>query len=328
MDGRKRDHLRICASERVEAGSTGFSGVRLAHMASPEISLDDVDTRTKLLGKRLALPLIFEAMTGGTEEAGRINKALARVAQKRGVGMGVGSQRAAIEDPSLEDTYRVRDVAPDILLIGNLGAVQLNRGYGLAECERAVEMIGADALALHFNALQEAVQPGGDTDFRRLVAKVNRVAGRLSVPVVAKEVGSGIDLATAKRLKVAAYDVAGSGGTSWSLVESYRNAGAMGAVGVAYADWGIPTADAVRALSKLKAPVIASGGIRTGLDAAKAVALGAEAAGVALPVLRAYYAGGERAVEEWVDRFEAEYRTAVYVTGAKNNRGLRGRLAR
>jgi len=326
MDERKRDHLRICANERVEAGSTGFSAIRLSHKTSPEIRLDDVDTRTKLLGKRLALPLIFEAMTGGTEEALRINRTLAKVAQKKGVGMGVGSQRAAIENPLLEETYSVRDVAPDILLIGNLGAVQLNRGYGLAECERAVEMIGADALALHFNALQEAVQPEGDTDFRGLIAKVNKVAGKLSVPVVAKEVGCGIDYATAKRLKVAAFDVAGSGGTSWSLVESYRNSGDMGAVGVTYAEWGIPTADAVRSLSKLKTPIIASGGIRTGLDAAKAVALGAEAAGVALPILRAYYAGGEKAVGEWVDRFEAEYRTAVYVTGAKNNRGLRGKV--
>jgi isopentenyl-diphosphate Delta-isomerase len=326
MKQRKTDHLRICAEEDVEAGDPGFSSVRLAHKAAPEVNLADTDTSAAFLGKTLGFPLIFEAITGGTPEAKLINKAVAKVAQAYGFGMGVGSQRAAIEDTSLEDTYIVRDVAPDILLIGNLGAVQLNYGYDVTECRRAVAMIGADALALHLNPLQEAVQPEGNTSFKGIIAKINDVAAGLDAPVIAKEVGCGIDYETAKRLKVAAFDAAGSGGTSWSLVESKRNGGLMGSIGVSYAGWGTPTAQLIPELARLKKPLIASGGVRSGLDAAKAIALGADVAGVALPVLRAYHSGGEKALKAYAERFIAEFKTAMYLTGSATVADLRGKV--
>ncbi len=323
MKSRKTDHLRICVEEDVEAGDPGFELIRLRSLSSPEADLDSVDTSTEFLGKKLDFPLIFEAITGGTPEAGEINKGLASVAQEYGVGMGVGSQRAAIEDSSLEDTFKVRDVAPDILLIGNLGAVQLNNGYGLEECEKAVEMIDADALALHFNALQEAVQPEGDTNFKGTVAAVNKIAGKLKASVIAKEVGCGLDYDTASRLKVDAYDCGGSGGTSWSLVESYRSE-LMKDVGVTYASWGLSTVESVMELAKLGKPLIASGGVRTGLDAAKCIALGADVVGVALPVLRAYVSG-EDTLKKYLDRFIREFRAAMYLTGSGTLKDLKGK---
>jgi isopentenyl-diphosphate Delta-isomerase len=326
MSKRKQDHLRICAKEDVEAGDAGFDLVRLKHRASPEIDLADINTETRFLGKTLAFPLIFEAITGGTPEAAKVNRTLARVAQDYGLGMGVGSQRAAIENPSLSSTYVVRDVAPDILLIGNLGAVQLNYGYGIKECKKAVEMIDADALALHLNPLQEAIQPEGNTNFRGVIGKINKVARELDAPVIVKEVGCGIDMETARRLKVAAIDVGGMGGTSWSLVESHRNSDTMGAVGITYSTWGIPTLECIVNLSKTKTPLISSGGIRSGLDAAKAVALGADVAGVALPLLRAYYAGRENAIREYVDKFIAEFKCAMYLTGSTEIKQLRKRV--
>ncbi|MBD3388060.1 MAG: type 2 isopentenyl-diphosphate Delta-isomerase [Candidatus Altiarchaeales archaeon] len=325
VKGRKKDHLRICMEEDVEAGYAGFDLVRLDHRASPEISLSEVKTSTRFLGKRLDFPLIFEAITGGTGEARKVNKALARVAQEYGLGMGVGSQRAALENPRLATTYKVRDAAPDILLIGNLGAVQLNCGYGLEDCRKAVEMIDADALALHLNPLQEVIQPEGDTDFRGLTGKINAVASKMDVPVIVKEVGSGLDLKTARKLKVAALDCGGLGGTSWSLVESHRTNGKMKSVGVTYADWGTPTAESIAELSRVKKPLIASGGVRNGLDAAKCIALGADVVGAALPVLRAYGSGGEKAVREYVELFIAEFRTAMFLTGSKNVKKLKGK---
>lgn len=328
MRKRKSDHLRICTEEDVEVGDPGFDMVRLRQRSSPEMALKEADTSVKFLGKTLDFPLIIEAITGGTPEAARINKALAAVAQEYGLGFGVGSQRAAIENPKLAKTFFVRDVAKDTLVIGNLGAVQLNYGYGLDECEKAVEMIGADALALHLNPLQEAVQPEGDTDFRGLIAKVNSVSKRLSVPVIAKEVGCGLDAATARKLQVAAYDAGGAGGTSWSLVESFRNGDRMGEVGVTFAGFGTPTVDCVVELAKLGKPLIGSGGVRTGLDAAKCIALGADVAGVALPVLRAYYAGGRKAVASYVEQFMSEFRVAMYLTGSKTVGKLRGRADR
>jgi isopentenyl-diphosphate Delta-isomerase len=325
MKKRKQDHLRICSEEDVEAGDAGFNLIRLNHRASPEIDLADISTEVSFLGKKLAVPLIFEAITGGTPESSKVNRTLAKIAQDYSLGMGVGSQRAAIENPRLESTYVVRDVAADILLIANLGAVQLNYGYGIRECRKAVDMIGADALALHLNPLQEVIQPEGNTNFTGIIEKINKIASELDAPLIVKEVGCGIDLETAKKLKVAAIDVAGMGGTSWSLVESYRNHDTMGSVGVTYSTWGTPTVECLLNLSKTKTPIIASGGIRNGLDAAKAVALGADVAGVALPLLRAYSNGGEKAVRNYVERFIAEFRTAMYLTGCRTVRQLQNR---
>ena len=327
---RKSEHLRISLEEDVRFRSltTGLEKYRFVHRALPEISRDEIELATTLLGKELRAPLLISSMTGGTEEAAEINRNLARAAQAYGLGMGVGSQRAALEEPSLAYTYRVRDVAPDILLLANLGAVQLNYGYGIVECRRAVEMIGADALILHLNPLQEALQPEGNTDFAGLLAKIEALCRSLEVPVVVKEVGWGISEEVARLLAeagVAAIDVAGAGGTSWSEVEM-RRAGSESARRIAesFADWGIPTAESVQ-MARRGAPrttIIASGGIRTGVDVAKAIALGADAAGMASPLLKPATVSAE-AVGERIREVLEELRTAMFCVGARSIQELR-----
>jgi len=323
---RKLDHLRICIEEKVEAGKTGFEGISLIHKALPEIDFDAIDTSVKFLGKDLKYPIIFEAMTGGVSEASQINRDVASVAQEYGIGFGVGSQRAAIEDPSLESTFQVRDVAPDILLIANLGAVQLNYGYSLKECAKAVDMIGADALAFHLNPLQEVVQTEGNRNFSDLTRKINDIAKDLNKPVIAKETGCGISYDTAKTLNVAALDVAGCGGTSWSLVESLRSEGKTEYIGKTFSEWGIPTAESIKEAVKTGKPVIASGGVRTGIDAAKSLALGAGCIGMALPVLTAWAADGKKGVKDFLDAFIYELKICMFLTGARNVSELKGRI--
>jgi isopentenyl-diphosphate delta-isomerase len=274
-----------------------------------------------LFGKRLAAPFFISSMTGGTPEASEINHRLAEAAQVAGIGMGIGSQRAAIEDPLLEDTYRVRHLAPDILLLANLGAIQLNYGYGLDECRRAVEMIEADALILHVNALQEALQPEGETRFGGLLSKIDAVCRALEVPVVVKEVGWGISEQTARQLAdagVAAIDVAGAGGSSWSQVEMYRAAtDCQRQVAAAFVDWGIPTAESLlmarRGAPDL--PILASGGIRDGIEMAKAVALGATACGVAGAFLHAANESSA-AVADLIAVLVTQLRVAMFAAGA------------
>ena len=326
INDRKLDHIRICGEKNVEAGRTGFEEIRLIHKALPELDFEDIDLGIRFLGKKLNYPVIIEAMTGGAQEAKSINRDVASVAQELGIGFGVGSQRAAIEDSLLEDTFKVRDVAPDILLIANLGAVQLNYGYGLAECKKAVEMIGADALALHLNPLQEVIQPEGDRNFSNLTDKINDVAARLKTPVIVKETGCGVSYDVSKKLvKVSAIDVSGAGGTSWSLVESHRKEGLTKELGESFADWGIPTAEAIIENSKLRKPIIASGGVRNGIDAAKAIALGADCVGLALPILKAYQAGGKHNVKLFLEKFTYELKTAMFLTGCANIKELKGR---
>lgn len=322
---RKADHIRINLEEDVQFPNltTGFERYRLVHQALPELDLDAVDTSVSLLGKRLRVPLLISSMTGGTPAAAAINRNLAQAAQARGVAMGLGSQRAGLEQAETAYTFRVRDVAPDILLFANLGAVQLNRGYGVEHCRRAVEMIGADALILHLNPLQEALQADGDRDWRGLLGKIEAVCRGLDVPVVVKEVGWGISEKVARWLAeagVAAIDVAGAGGTSWSAVESHRAAtDTLRRLALAFADWGIPTAEALvqarRGAANL--PLIASGGMRTGIDAAKALALGASAVGIASPFLKAAVESSE-AVVAAIDQFAAELRVAMFCAGAGN----------
>lgn len=322
---RKADHIRINLEEDVQFPNltTGFERYRLVHQALPELDLTAVDTGVELLGKRLRVPLLISSMTGGTAAAAIINRNLAQAAQARGVAMGLGSQRAGLEQVETAYTFRVRDVAPDILLLANLGAVQLNRGYGLEHCRRAVEMIAADALILHLNPLQEALQADGDWDWRGLLNKIAAVCRGLEVPVVVKEVGWGISEKVARWLAdagVAAIDVAGAGGTSWSAVESHRAATeARRRLALAFADWGIPTAEALlqarRGAPGL--PLIASGGMRTGLDAAKALALGAAAVGIASPFLKAAAESAE-AVVAGIDHFAAELQIAMFCAGAGN----------
>lgn len=327
---RKDEHLRICLEEDVSSSgiTTGFEHYRLVHCALPELNLADVDLRTQFLGKTLQAPVLISPMTGGTARARRINRNLARAAQALGIAMGVGSQRAALEDPHQIATYQVRDVAPDILLFANLGAVQLNYGYGLDECRRAVEMIGADALMLHLNPLQEALQPDGNTNFAGLLDKIAAICHGLEVPVVVKEVGWGISAAVAKQLAevgVAAIDVAGAGGTSWSAVESYRSEDSLQLrVTEQFSHWGIPTAEAIQQVRQAlpDLPLIASGGIRTGPEAAVALALGADLVGLAYPLLN-LATTSTQAVQFRLEVLITSLRIALFAAGCRDVAALK-----
>ncbi|MHB0876527.1 MAG: type 2 isopentenyl-diphosphate Delta-isomerase [Anaerolineae bacterium] len=320
---RKAEHLRVCLEQDVQGQgvTAGFERVRLVHQALPELRLSDVDTSATLAGKRLRSPLVVSAMTGGTAEAEDINLNLAAAAQHLGLAMVVGSQRPAIEDPALRRTYQVRSVAPDILLFANLGAVQLGAGYGLDECRRAVDMIGADGLVLHLNPLQECLQAGGDSDFRRLAEHIATVAASLGLPVMVKEVGWGMSERAALLLREAGVpivDVAGAGGTSWSEVEGRRAEDeATRRVAAAFLDWGIPTCDAILNVRRVspETVVVASGGVRTGVDVAKAIALGATAAGLALPLLAPAYESAE-AVAGRLGEVDRQLRIAMLCTGS------------
>ena len=320
---RKADHLRINLEEDVRAKGVdfGFERFRFEHQALPEIDLASVSTVTNLFGRELRAPLLISSMTGGVERGRVINRNLAIAAQQLGVAMGLGSQRLALEAAERETLFQVRDAAPDILLFANLGAAQLNYGYGVEECARAVTMVEADALILHLNPLQEAVQPEGTTNFAGLAARIAAVCRDLPVPVVIKEVGWGISETVARTLAdagVAAIDVAGAGGTSWSEVERHR-AGTERArrVAAAFASWGIGTAESVQAVRRGAPglPVFASGGIRDGIDVAKAVGMGATLAGLASPVLRAAVQSADAVVEE-LSVIVEELRIAMFCLGA------------
>jgi isopentenyl-diphosphate Delta-isomerase len=304
IDQRKADHIKINLEKDVRSAlTTGLEKYHFVHEALPELDLDQVDASLSLFGKRLAAPILISSMTGGTADAESINLRLAEAAQEMKIAMGVGSQRAAIENIDQAKTFQVRRAAPDILLFANLGAVQLNYGYGLEQCRLAVEMIEADALILHFNPLQEAVQDAGDTNFAGLAAKVEELCKTLEVPVIAKEVGWGISERTAKVLAdcgVAAIDVAGAGGTSWSQVEMYRAPDEFTReLAATFVGWGIPTAESILNVKKA-APgmtVFASGGIKDGLDIAKCIALGATLGGMAGQFLKAASISARGAVQ-------------------------------
>ncbi len=326
---RKADHLRINLEEDVRSAlSTGFERYRFVHQALPEMDLAQVDTRVRIFGRELQAPVLISSMTGGTAEAAVINRRLAAAAQRVGVAMGVGSQRAALEHPQLAPTFHVREVAPDILLLANLGAVQLNYGYTADHCRRAVEMIEADALILHLNPLQEALQPEGDTNFAGLLRKIEAVCRALEVPVVVKEVGWGISARAARLLAdagVAAIDVAGAGGTSWSQVEMHRAASPrQRRLAAAFAGWGIPTAASLRMVRAAvpEMPVFASGGLRTGIDLAKAIALGATLGGLAGALLPAAAASAQAATETLQDLIH-ELRVTMFAAGAADLHALR-----
>jgi isopentenyl-diphosphate delta-isomerase len=326
---RKADHIQINLEKDVASSlTTGMERLRFDNAALPELDLRAIDTGLTFLGRRLSAPLLISSMTGGTQAARRINLGLAQAAQHAGVAMGLGSLRAALEDPSLAETFQVRRTAPDILLLANLGAVQLNYGYGPEHCRRAVDLVEADALVLHLNALQEALQPEGDSDFSGLLAKIEQVCKALTVPVVAKEVGWGISAADARRLVqagVAAIDVAGAGGTSWSQVEMHRTADPQAArLAAAFVGWGIPTADAVRQvrLELPTIPLIASGGLRSGMDVAKGIALGADVGAMAGPFLKAA-AESPEAVGRAIGNVVAELRLVMFATGSGDLSALR-----
>lgn len=329
IERRKREHVELASGDTVSAGSgAGFDDVQLVHEALPETSVDAIDTSTELLGKRLRLPLVISAMTGGFAGGEQINSTLARAAERHGLAMGVGSQRAALAQPDLARTYSAaRDNAPNAFLIANIGVAQLvpqsdRPGLSPAEVEELVAMIRADALAVHLNAVQELVQPEGQADARGWLAAIESVARSSSVPVIAKETGAGISAKTAVRLRdagVAALDVGGRGGTSFAAIEAARaeqrsdQRGML--LGGLLASWGIPTLASVASACRAGLPVIATGGVRGGLDAAKAIAMGATAVGVARPLLQAALEG-DTALDEWIGNFRTGLVAAMYLTGS------------
>jgi isopentenyl-diphosphate delta-isomerase len=321
---RKKEHLEICLDTANVASHfrTGLDRYRFVHNALPELDIDEIDVAAAFLGKKLRAPILISSMTGGFDLARKVNRNLSVAAQELGLGMGVGSQRVAIEEPSVADSFKLRDRAPDILLLANLGAVQLNYGYTVDHCRQAVEMIGADGLILHLNVLQEAVQPEGNRNFKGLEGKIAEVCRQLEVPVVVKEVGSGISAQVAARLKqagVKAIDVAGSGGTSWYAVEARRAAKQGKPADTTFANWGIPTEEALisvrQAVPDLQ--IVASGGIRTGLDIAKCIALGADITAFGQPLLAAALESPEKVIE-FIRSVIYEIKVSMLCVGAKN----------
>ena len=329
---RKLDHIRITIDSDVEhpGKTTLLEHVELVHRALPETALSSIDTSVEFLGKQLGMPLMVTGITGGHPAAARINCVVARAAARLGIAMGVGSQRAAIEDPSLEQTFRIarecaREEGGDIVLVANLGAAQLVAGYSIEHVRKAIEMIDADAVAIHVNAAQEVFQPEGDVDFRDAIDLVAEIARELDKPVIVKETGHGLGYEVVYALRsrgIRLFDVSGAGGTSWVRVEYFR-AKIRGLQGLAeaaetFSSWGIPTAQAV-VETRWAAPdscIIASGGIRTGLDVAKVIALGADIAGLALPIMRAYTVADLDGVVGLIERIGMELRAALFLAGA------------
>lgn len=329
ISARKRDHLNaVCDDAKVERADSGFDRIRLQHRALPEIALAEIDTRCTFLGKTLALPLLISSMTGGDDALiYRINRNLALAAQACNIALGVGSQRIMFTNPPAKKSFRLREYAPDIVLLANLGAVQLNKGFGIEHCQQAIEITQADGLYLHLNPLQEAVQPEGDTDFSCLSRKITTVVRALPIPVLLKEVGSGLspaDIALGKTAGIRYFDLAGRGGTSWSRIEHHRRSDSRESIGLTFQDWGLTTIEALR-LARATHPdvhLIASGGIRNGIDMAKAIILGAEMCGIAAPFLRPAMQSAE-AVIAVIRQLEREYRTALFLLGCPNNEALR-----
>jgi isopentenyl-diphosphate delta-isomerase len=323
---RKKRHIEVCLDENVDYVrlTTGFERFTLPYRALPDTDLASIDTSTTLFGRDLAGPLLIGAMTGGTELAATVNRNLARAAGVLGIGLMLGSQRIMLEQPETSPSFEVRDVAPDILLVGNLGVAQLLEGYGSAELRQVVEHVSADALALHTNPLQEALQERGDTDFRGAARRLAEVVPTLGFPVLLKEVGHGISARVAKEAAaagVAAIDVAGAGGTSWAKVEQLVRYGEVRFPELA--EWGTPTVTALLE-TRLALPdmtLIASGGVRSGLDIAKAIAMGATACAVARPLLRPALESAE-AVVAVLERLLFELRVGMYCCGAQDLRAL------
>lgn len=320
LKARKRDHLELCIHGQVEfkEKTTLLEAVEFVHHALPQLSWEEVDTTTCFLNKRLRAPLIIPAMTGGLEVSGEINRALASVAEKLGIGIGLGSQRAMYEHPEFTSTYQVREVAPSALLLGNLGISQAKE-MDPEEVQALVDQVGADGICIHLNSLMELIQADGDRDFFLGLEALEGLVQNLRCPLVVKETGCGISREVALKLRgagVQVVDVAGAGGTSWAGIESLRSSGVGHELGKLYWDWGIPTAASLCEVRGLGLTTIASGGLRSGLDVAKAVALGASLGGMALPILRSYHAGGQKAVEEYLLYVLKGLRVAMLLTGS------------
>ncbi|MBK8941380.1 MAG: type 2 isopentenyl-diphosphate Delta-isomerase [Polyangiaceae bacterium] len=323
---RKQDHIDLCAKGDVgfHAKTTLLEEVDLVHDAVPELHVDEIDTSVTLFGKRLSAPIVIAAMTGGTERAREINLELAKIADEEGYGFGLGSQRAMLDASAGRDpTYDVRKIAPNVLLLGNIGAVQA-RQSGLAALEDLVARVRADALCVHLNPAMEIVQPGGDKDFGGIVDLLGEAAKSLSVPVIAKETGCGIGPLAAKKIAAAGVrhiDVSGAGGTSWVAVEMMRAKGDEKHLGTVLRDWGVPTAASVLVSAATRprfSTIIATGGVTGGVDIAKAIALGADAGGIARPVLQALTDGGPAGARAFLARVHREIRACMLLVGARN----------
>ncbi len=315
---RKLSHFDLCAHQDVEFRSktTLLEDVELVHQPLIETTLEEIDLSVTVLDKRLNYPVIITGMTGGAEEVGRFNREVAELAARMGIGFGVGSQRVMLRHPETKKTFQVRDVAPGVLLFGNIGIAQA-REMSAREVSRLAEEIGADAMCIHLNAAMEIIQEQGDHDFRGSLDAIRRLVNESTVPIIIKETGCGFARESGMKLAeagVAWVDVSGAGGTSWVGVETIRNR-ALRHLGEAFWDWGIPTAASVCELRLLDLNLIASGGIRTGLQAAKCLALGARVAGIALPVLRAYVSGGIAGLEVFLNAFCDELRVALMLCG-------------
>lgn len=318
---RKKDHLALCAGDNVgfREKTALFEQVDLVHCALPEMHADEVDSRVELLGKTLAAPVVISAMTGGTDEAAKINQDLAQVADELGLAIGLGSQRAMFERPNTAWTFEVRDRAPNVLLFGNLGLVQA-RKMTTAEIRTLCEQVGADALCIHLNPAMEIVQPGGDRDFSGGLDVFRRLRDELGIPVIAKETGCGLSRGVAQMIRstgIEHFDVSGAGGTSWVAVEAHRAAEDQRALADELWDWGIPTAASLLQLRGLGVKAIATGGLRTGSHVAKAVALGAVAGGLAAPVLKAHRAGGIDGAREFLRGVITTVRSIMLLTGSR-----------
>lgn len=326
---RKKDHLKIALSSESQIGVSGFENYRFVHNALPEINFDGIDLSTNFLGKKVSYPFFISCMTGGVANGKKVNRRLAAAAQKYGIAMGVGSQRAAIEHPELANLFKAREVAPDIPLMANVGLVQLNYGFGARQFQKCVDMIKANALVVHMNPIQEVIQPEGDRNFAKLLPKLKKVLPKLSVPVIAKEVGFGLSYDVAKRLYnagVRIFDTAGWGGTNWSFVEGQRRKSSE-KLGQLFSQWGIPTTESIKQVSefaktKKDITLIASGGIRNGIDIAKAIALGADLVGIAMPFAKAALESQE-SVEKLIERYALELKIAMFGVGAKNLKELK-----
>jgi isopentenyl-diphosphate Delta-isomerase len=324
---RKADHLDLCATDAVayKERTTLLECVRFEHASLPELALDEIDTRVRLLGKTLRAPIVIAGMTGGHSRAAEVNRTLAAIAEARGYGFGLGSQRALHRDPAAIDTYRVRDVCPTTLLLGNIGVVQA-RDLDTACVQALADAVEADAMCVHMNPAMELVQPGGDRDFRGGLETFERLVRELDVPVVAKETGNGVGASTARMLYdvgVRHVDTSGAGGTSWVGVEALRAEARERRLGEALWDWGVPTAASVVACVGAGHSTIATGGIATGLDVARAVALGAEAAGIARGAFMALTHGGREGAEAFFDEVERELRAVMLLVGARDVLAIR-----
>ena len=324
---RKKDHLKLALSPKAQIGDPGFSRFRFTHNALPELDFDSIDTSTVFLGKKVAYPIFISCMTGGITQGKRLNKNLALTAQKCNIPMGIGSQRIALERPELESLFQIRRYAPDIPVIANIGLVQLNYGYGIKELQRCIDMVDADALAVHINPIQEALQPEGDRNFASLLPRLAKIIPKLSKPVILKEVGFGLSYGVAKRgyaSGIRYFDTAGWGGTNWGWIELMRQSSRTPS---AFTQWGIPTTNSIIQLKRLKnevkdkITVLGSGGVRSGLDIAKALALGADLVGIATPFAQAALVS-HKAIEDLILTYAHDLKLTMFGVGAGNIKAL------